>query len=346
MSEMIDVIVNRQEAIAKGSGTPLALPKFDSYVVCNLRGGIGKTSLVFNLSYSVDDLLVVDTCPQGNLSYFYDGTYYNSSMTSVADMILPHIIGGLGAANGVARSIGASNSNFNKKNSYFIPSSGDLYTLPSQMANALVQARTLNATMQQGVIDNILFSLKKEVVRERAALNLTKCLIDTSPFFSGATHLAWHAADALIVPVRTDQQSINSFELLLKTLSSPSGEFLRTPPSNQHSPKIQLVVLTHCGWSTKAGARNVPNQQTKMFLERVRDIVARHIVHFTTSDPDNHIVLLDDFLGCGRMSTAKSKPIELLKAGDKMVVNRVKTTVNESVTKIQNQIKFISQSIW
>ena len=75
-------------------------------------------------------------------------------------------------------------------------------------------------------------------------------------------------------------------------------------------------------------------------------IVSRSISLFTTDDPTNHIVMLDDFLGSGRMSTALSKPILCMNAGETMYINRVKTSVNESVYKIQNELKFIKNSIW
>jgi hypothetical protein len=104
--------------------------------------------------------------------------------------------------------------------------------------------------------------------------------------------------------------------------------------------------LTHCGWSTRPGARNEPNQQTKIFLEKVKDIVNRSITNFTTSDADNHIVLLDDFLGSGRMSTAQSKPIMMLNPGDSETINGVKTFVNQSVEKIKHQVRYISSCIW
>lgn len=342
----IETLVTRQSEIAKGQATLLPLPRHQSYTVCNLRGGIGKTSLAFNLSYLADDLLAVDTCPQGNLSYFYDQTYYQNATTSVNDMLLPYFLPGLGKASRVAQRIDATNQFFSGKNSFFIPSAADLYMLPSQMANALVQARTVSGAQQQTMIDNMLFSLKQEIQREQSETGTTKCLIDTSPFFSGCTHLAWHASDALLVPVRTDQQSINSLSLLLNTLSNSSSEFRRTMPQNGHSPKIQLIVLTHCGWSTKLGAQNEPNKSTIVFLEQVRDIVNRNITHFTTSNPDNHIVLLDDFLGSGRISSALSKPIQLMQAGDTVTINRAKTEVNASVEKIKSQLQFINDSIW
>lgn len=347
MTPKIDSLVSRQQTISTGTATPLNIPKYDGYTICNLRGGIGKTSLTFNLSYLTDSILVVDTCPQGNLSYFFDNQYYShNSSSSVYDMLLPYFMPGLGKSNRVAKLISATNNSFFGKNSYFLPSTDELYMLPSQMANAIAQARTIPGSQQQNVIDQMLYALKTEIIREKKEIHAKKHLIDTSPFFSGGTHLAWHATDALIIPVRTDQQSINSLSLLIRTLSNSSSEFRRTMPSDGHSPKIQLVVLTHCGWSTRKNAKNEPNQQTKIFLEQVRDVVNRNIVHFTTNNPDNHIVLLDDFLGSGRISTAQSKPIHLLRAGDTMMINRVKTEVNTSVEKIQNQLKFINDSIW
>ena len=346
MNKKIDELVARQQLIAEGTAPSLSLPKFTTYTVCNLRGGIGKTSLTFNLSYLQNDLLVVDTCPQGNLSYFFDNNYSQNNSTSVYDILLPYFLPGLGKASRVAQLISATNQNFSGKNNYFIPSNEQLYLLPTQMANALSQARTVSPVQQGQIIDNMFYALKTEIEREQKESKTTRCLIDTSPFFSGATHLSWHASDALIIPVRTDQQSINSLNLLLSTLTNSASEFRKSMPTGGHTPKIQMIVLTQCGWSTRGGARNEPNKQTQIFLEKVRDIVNRNITHFTSENPDNHIVLLDDFLGCGRISSAQSKPIGLLNAGDTMTINRVKTEVNGSVDKIKNQLQFINDSIW
>ena len=103
--------------------------------------------------------------------------------------------------------------------------------------------------------------------------------------------------------------------------------------------------LTHCGWSTVSGARNKPNQQTKIYVEKILDIIRQNITQFTTDDPTNHL-LLDDFLGTGRISSAKAKPINLLSSGESMTINRVRTEVNASVEKIKNQLLYIHNSIW
>lgn len=159
--------------------------------------------------------------------------------------------------------------NIFQKNNYYIPSSEELYLLPSQLITAINQTSGLQQAQKEQALKSILYSLKTEIERELSENDLNKCIVDTSPFFAGATQLAWYAADALVIPVRTDQQSIKSLELLINTLSSPQSEFRKYLPENDMNvPKIQMVVLTHCGWSTVAGARNEPNQQTKVYLKK------------------------------------------------------------------------------
>lgn len=88
------------------------------------------------------------------------------------------------------------------------------------------------------------------------------------------------------------------------------------------------------------------NQQTKVYAEKVFGMIRQNIIHFTTDNPENHLVLLDDFMGTGRISSARSQPIELLRAGESMTINRVRLEVNGSVDKIKNQLKYISDNIW
>lgn len=341
-------IIARQYDIAQGTASNInELPKYKKYAMCNLRGGIGKTTLSFNLSYLTDNLLAVDTCPQGNLSFFYDKNYYAGNQTNVRDMILPYLVPGLGKASRVAAFIGATNEYFSDKNNYYIPSSDELYLLPSQLNTAINQATGLQQPQREQALNSILYSLKSEIDRELEQNSLDKCIIDTSPFFAGATQLAWYAADALVIPVRTDQQSIKSLELLISTLTNPQSEFRKYLLENDMNvPKIQMVVLTHCGWSTIAGARNVPNQQTKVYLGKVYDILSKHRTLLSSGNPDNHLFMLDDFLGSGRISSWEAKPIELLKEGETKTIDRTRVVVNQSVTKCKHQLEHISNQLW
>ena len=178
----IETIINRQYDIANNQADDIQLPKQKIYAMCNLRGGIGKTTLSFNLSYLTDNLLAVDTCPQGNLSFFYDSNYYSGQQTNVKDMLLPYLVPGLGKATRVASYIGATNSYFASKNNYYIPSSNELYLLPSQLITAINQTSGLQQPQKDQALKSILYSLKSEIERELSENSLDKCLIDTSPF--------------------------------------------------------------------------------------------------------------------------------------------------------------------
>ena len=313
-----------------------------------MRGGIGKTTISFNLSFLGDSVLAVDTCPQGNLSYYFDHDYF-SSLVNVGSLIKPHILpGGFGRASHVARLAGATNDFFRNKKAYFIPSASDLYMLPSQVSTALNQINTLTGDEFIARRNDIIFGLRDEINREISELQgeVDKCLIDTSPFFAGATQLAWYASDALIVPVRADQQSVNSLELLLSTLTSSASEYRRHVSPDFSTPKIQLVVLTHCGWSTRPGVSNEPNNQTRVYINKIYDLLRRYKSILTTDSVDDHLFLLDDFLGSGRISSAMSQPLELLTPQMTRTIDRQKVTVNASVKKCQNQLKFLCSQIW
>lgn len=156
----IENIIERQFAIANNQANNIDLPKQKIYAMCNLRGGIGKTTLTFNLSYLADNLLAIDTCPQGNLSFFYDNNYYAGSQTNVKDMLLPYLVPGLGKATRVANYIGATNQYFSEKNNYYIPSSEELYLLPSQLITAINQAAGLQQQQKEQALKSTLYSLK------------------------------------------------------------------------------------------------------------------------------------------------------------------------------------------
>lgn len=349
MTSPIEKIINRQQAITEGTFDfqEVNVPKYSTYAVCNLRGGVGKTTLTFNLSYYASDVLVVDVCPQGNLSYFFDKDY-DKRNPNAYDMLLPYLVPGLGPANHVAAYVGATNSSFDGRKTYYIPSSNEFYLAPSALNSALNLTQNLPAKNRADGIARVLFSLKKEIEREKKELGLAKTLIDTSPFFSGGTELAWHASEGLIVPIRTDRQSINSFELLIRTLTDPSLGFLRYREQVEgfRIPKIHAVVLTHCGWSTKKDARSVPNQQTKIYLQQCYDILSRNRSLLSSDVPEDHLFLLDDLLGSGRVSSLKSRPIELLKSGEAAYYERVRAYVNQSVEKCKQELRFINALLW
>ncbi len=343
----IENIIERQRAINDDDQPTIESPRYSIYSVCNLRGGCGKTTLSFNISWLAKKILSVDLCPQGNLSYFYDNAYFTKKQTNVYDLIVSHLVPDMGYASNSGINVGATNPFFQDRKCFYIPSSDNLYLLSSMINSSVNISWNLPGEAKTRRIQNIFNSVRTEVKKEMKTLDIKRCLMDTSPFLSGGTELALYASDALIVPVRTDQQSINSFELLLDTMSNPNSSFTKyIEDFGLNRPKIHMVVLTHGGWSTKAGSINKPNQQTMMYLKKVYEIISRRISMFSTDNTDNHLMIFDDLLGTGRISSAFSKPVELLSAGESKNIDRVKVCVNRSVEKCKNQLRFINSLLW
>jgi chromosome partitioning protein len=91
---------------------------------------------------------------------------------------------------------------------------------------------------------NILNSVDTLGAALRKYLGATKTLADTSPFFGGATHLGWVAADALVIPVRVDQHSMEALKLTLSMLKNPEMDFLRLNAQDRLGQQLlQLGVL-------------------------------------------------------------------------------------------------------
>ena len=74
--------------------------------------------------------------------------------------------------------------------------------------------------------------------------------------------------------------------------------------------------------------------------------MANNIELFTTTDPDNHVVPLDDFLGSGRIASAKQIPLKCLEPQQSFTIEGQRVEVNASVEKCQKQLSFITSNIW
>ena len=67
----VEAVLERSERILAGDFEPNRTKKFTSYAISNFRGGIGKSTLAFNLAFELSiaqTVLLVDTCSQRNFS--------------------------------------------------------------------------------------------------------------------------------------------------------------------------------------------------------------------------------------------------------------------------------------
>lgn len=113
-----------------------------------------------------------------------------------------------------------------RSGAFAVPGSNELFLFPSLLYTQLSAAAQLGP-QSKGTLSNILRVVETLSEELRNQIKATKVLIDTSPFFGGATHLAWVAADALIIPVRIDQHSMEARKLTLLMLEKPDMDFLR-----------------------------------------------------------------------------------------------------------------------
>ncbi|MGH6660387.1 MAG: ParA family protein, partial [Rhodospirillales bacterium] len=243
------VLSNHADVILKGVLRKGAA-KYSRYAISNLRGGVGKTSLAFNLAYELsrrDSVLLVDMCPQANLTeVIMPG---EKPKATIYHALLPRVLGPAfgdevkDIAFRVTRYCPAFAAG---KGCYFIPGDTELYAFPSPMYQQLQVADSQNRPQ---VVRNLLWSLKNIIEREAKEVECSKIIIDTSPFYAGGTHLSWCAADALIVPVRVDEHSVESLDLLMRMLTDQQRDYLswNKRAGKLATPKIAAIVMTMAG---------------------------------------------------------------------------------------------------
>jgi cellulose biosynthesis protein BcsQ len=227
MPSAIDEIFETHQRVIEDGYTLGVGQQFNSYAVSNLRGGVGKSSIAFNLAYEIsrkDPVLVADVCPQCNMTEILLGDF--RPKVSVYDALQPLISGpafGRSASDEISYNVSRYCDEFKGgSGAWMISGSPELFAFPSTLYGQLNVAYSQRNKIAAA---GLLHSLKTVLTNEAKAIKATKILVDTSPFYAGATHLAWCAVEALIVPVRVDEHSIESLDLTFQLLSDATRDF-------------------------------------------------------------------------------------------------------------------------
>ena len=338
----LDKVLETHRQVVEGGNTHSGGLKYRSYAVTTLRGGVGKSTLAFNLSFEIAgkrSLLVADMCAQCNLTetLMRDADHE----ISILDALQPAL---LGPAFGTAPSdlsyrVSQYCDPFKTQNPCFvIPGNQLLFAFPSTLYQ---QLQIANAQNNPSAVRKLLESLKDVLDREAKEKNADGILMDTSPFYAGGTHLAWCAADALIIPVRVDEHSIESLELTLSLLSDPAKDFAiwNNRAGGRSIPKVAAIVMTMVG--SKSQLRATPDRASRMYIERALAIAEKYPSLFDHTEPADAFVITDDFVSSGRVSGAKSIPISKLKVGSFHSVEGKRLQVNSSVERYKNELAYL-----
>jgi chromosome partitioning protein len=338
MNSLDKVLQNHQRVVEEGF-TETGDLKYRSYAVSTLRGGVGKSTITFNLAYEIAQqrsLLIADMCAQCNLTE--NLMRGEDPEVTVLETLQPILLGpafGSAPEDASYRVSNYCDSFKTAKTSYLMPGNAELFAFPSMLYQ---QLQTAHAQKNMGAVKALLESLKTAVDKEATVKKAEGILIDTSPFYAGGTHLAWCAADAVIIPVRVDEHSLESLELTLDLLSNPARDFgvWNERAGGRRAPRVAAIVMTMVG--SKSQMRATPDRASSMYIERAITIAQKYAALFDYPDPADAFVVTDDFVSSGRISGAKSIPISKLKVGNFHTVEGKRLQVNSSAIRYQREI--------
>jgi cellulose biosynthesis protein BcsQ/uncharacterized protein YlzI (FlbEa/FlbD family) len=346
----IDTVIERSEQVLGGQHLPVRSQHFRSYAVTNFRGGIGKSTLSFNLAFELSrsaSCLLLDTCAQRNFSQNIFGDQLSEFEKTLYDALVVEMTNaGAFPFDDIVASVKPYCPSFaGGKPCFLIPGSTRLFLFPSLLYSQLAQYAQLDPQYQADASARTLLSIRRIIEQASKIAKPDKILIDTSPFFGGATHLSWAAAEALIIPVRVDQHSIEALRLTLDMLRNPRMDFhkFNKQAGINHTPSVHCIVMTHCGWNRQK--KNTPDSSTRFFVQKALEIVNEYQDLFSEKDITNCFYLLDDFHSSGRISGKQRIPLSRLESGKKYIVEGLRLEVNPSIDRYVKEIKNLAAAL-
>lgn len=291
-----------------------------NYAIWNNKGGVGKSTITYHISTRYAelnpevDVLVIDLCPQANLSMMLLGGGGNSGSNKVMEystMEEPQTVvgyisevlsGGPGARrpdnNKYATQVSAVNPNL-PSNLYLLCGDGLLEVIAPAIIDRANQ-RPINPKEQPWVwVHRIIRNFIEDFAAEREDKDVT-VFIDTNPAFGIYTELAITAADELICPVNADDSSrvaAYAMMMLIHGANPPHpvyGGWTFASLAAQNGlqvPPVKLIIGNR--FTQYDGAARAFSAMSDATTEELYNSYQTNPDYFTT--PTRNISNLDDF---------------------------------------------------
>lgn len=324
-----------------------------NFAVWNNKGGVGKSTITFHLSsryaemHPDEDVLVIDMCPQANVSMMLlgGGEAGEQQVLSYCTQQTPTTVVGyisqeLSNAQGTVPLdtanyyINVNQHNGNMPNNlYLLCGDGNLEPIASAIFGYSNMPPIVPGDVPWVRVHNIIrkfissFANEREMASNR---NIT-VFIDTNPAFGVYTELAIVAADYLICPVNADDSSrtaTTAMMILLHGSNPPHpvyGSWTFAAKARQYSiplPKIHLIVGNR--FTQYSGAATAFKAMSDATAQQLYGIYQQNPMFFTPSSRqinnvrdfrDEYSVSLRDFNTSGVVAAHEGNLLSHMNSG-------------------------------
>ncbi|NML40857.1 ParA family protein [Chitinophaga sp. G-6-1-13] len=321
------------------------------YAFWNNKGGTGKTSLAFQTitEYAIqnpnDKILVIDLCPQANLSELLMGGLVGGGSSNLSTLYTGSPSRSIGGYFQDRFSYPFQTPQINPSSYISIPAAfnnniptnidliaGDrIVELQSNSISALSITQIPGVNTYITIID----WLNDLIAAAEGEKKYDQIFIDTNPSFAIYTQIALSASQRLIVPVMADDSSrralTNVFSLVYG-LSLPSSIYnqyafnTKLTGENRPLPKIHLVVKNR--QNQYMGPSSAYASVLSSIDTDLNSVISSNPQCFTFTNLTDGIVEVRDFQTAGVVAFAKATPFSILSTG-KHTMFGVDTTVKE-----------------
>lgn len=336
------------------------------YLIWNNKGGVGKTFLTYSLSveYAIahpqEDVVVIDACPQSNVSEIILGGNGTGEMNLDQFRENERTIAGY-----IKERFRKSQlSKLGNENSYFVKACdknkempSNLYILPGDIdldicSKLISYIGSAPVTGAWKASRSLLIDLIEAFETSKDSEDRAKTFfIDCNPSFANYTELAVLAANRIIVPCTADAASIRGIKNLIKLIYGISvdnkameDEYLNF--SNELKSHKLVEPLLHIFIQNRS--RTNEKDATKAFrshaeeIQRItNDLINKQPKLFTKSNNSNRVVNVKDGNTLAAIINHEGCPISKLQHKKYTIYGKETQANQEQITALLNDINSV-----